>query len=314
MKYIRHTTDFHISEDTVVSLGKFDGIHRGHGRLMEYLKEKKRLGLKTVIFTFDIPPRQKTEAQNAGKVLTTNEEKARLFEEMGMDYLLECPFTQEIMHMEPEDFVKMIVGRLNIKSLVVGSDFHFGHNRRGDYHLLKKLAKTCGYEVEVVEKVQENGRDISSTFVREEISAGRIENANRLLGYRYFVQGEVVHGNEMGRLFQAPTANLLPAEEKMLPPYGVYVTRTSICGHKDKAYGGITNVGCKPTIEGNHPVGVETHLFDFQEWIYGKEIKVEFLTKIRDEKKFNSLEELKCQMNKDIKNGIKYYTNITRLC
>lgn len=314
MEYIKNTTEFSISEETAVSLGKFDGIHKGHVRLLEYLKEKKRLGQKSVVFTFDIPPRQRVGAWEQSKILTTNEEKMRLFEQNGMDYVIECPFTPEIMHMEAEDFVNMIVRRLHIKSLVVGSDFHFGHNRRGDYQLLRALAGVYGYDVKVVDKVQENGRDISSTLVREEILAGRIESANKLLGYPYFVQGKVVHGNEMGRLFGAPTANLLPPEEKLLPPYGVYVTRTSISGRGDRVYGGITNVGCKPTIQGSNPVGVETHLFDFDEWIYDREIKVEFLKRVRQEQKFDSLEQLKLQMNKDIEKGIKYYTNITKIC
>lgn len=314
MEYIKNTTEFSISEETAVSLGKFDGIHKGHVRLLEYLKEKKRLGQKSVVFTFDIPPRQRVGAWGQSKVLTTNEEKMRLFEQNGMDYVIECPFTPEIMHMEAEDFVDMIVRQLHIKSLVVGSDFHFGHNRRGDYQLLRALAGVYGYDVKVVDKVQENGRDISSTLVREEILAGRIESANKLLGYPYFVQGKVVHGNEMGRLFGAPTANLLPPEEKLLPPYGVYVTRTSISGRGDRVYGGITNVGCKPTIQGSNPVGIETHLFDFGEWIYDREIKVEFLKRVRQEQKFDSLEQLKLQMNKDIEKGIKYYTNITKIC
>ena len=314
MEYIKNTTEFSVSEETAVSLGKFDGIHKGHVRLLEYLKEKKRLGQKSVVFTFDIPPRQIVGAWEQSKILTTNEEKMRLFVQNGMDYVIECPFTPEIMHMEAEDFVDMIVRRLHIKSLVVGSDFHFGHNRLGDYQLLRALAGVYGYDVKVVDKVQENGRDISSTLVREEILAGRIESANKLLGYPYFVQGKVVHGNEMGRLFGTPTANLLPPDEKLLPPYGVYVTRTSISGRGDKVYGGITNVGCKPTIQGSNPVGVETHLFDFDEWIYDREIKVEFLKRVRQEQKFDSLEQLKLQMNKDIEKGIKYYTNITKIC
>ncbi len=215
--------------------------------------------------------------------------------------------------MEPEDFIEMIVRRLNIKSLVVGKDFHFGKNRRGDHRMLERFADTYGYEVEVVDKIQEEGRDISSTFVREEISAGRVAHANELLGYRYFVQGIVVHGNEIGRTLNVPTANLIPAEDKLLPPFGVYVTKTTVFDKDGQVYGGITNVGCKPTIEGVNPVGVETHLFGFDDQIYGARIKVEFLDMVRPEQKFHSLEELKEQMLKDIQYGEKYYTNITKI-
>ena len=301
MEYIKNTTDFHISENTVVSLGKFDGIHRGHGRLLEYLEEKRKEGLKTVIFTFDIPPGWRLNSPQEGKLLTTNEEKRQLLERHGIDYLVECPFTPEIMRMEPEDFVEQTVRRLHIKSFVVGTDFRFGHNRKGDYRLLQKLAGQYGYDLKVVDKRQEDGRDISSTFIREEILAGRLKKANRLLGYPYFVQGTVVHGNEIGGAkLGIPTANLILPGEKLLPPFGVYVTRTTVCGIEHGVYGGISNVGCKPTIAGENPVGVETHLLEFGEEIYGKQIWVEFLEKVRDEMRFGSLQELKEQMERDI--------------
>ena len=145
MKYIRNTVDFQIEEDTVISLGKFDGIHRGHELLMERLAEKKREGLKAAIFTFDIPPRRNVQHVEA-KVLTTNEEKMHIFEEMGIDYLIECPFTEEVMHMEPEDFIRMLVERLHVKCIVAGEDFRFGHNRRGDYRMLQEYAGKLGYE------------------------------------------------------------------------------------------------------------------------------------------------------------------------
>lgn len=296
MKYIRNTTDFYIEENTVISLGKFDGIHRGHEKLLEYFSEKKAEGLYGAIFTFDIPPRKNVQHVEA-KVLTTNEEKMHIFEQFGIDYLVECPFTPEIMCMEAEDFIAKIVRQLHVKCLVVGEDFHFGHNRRGDYHMLKEYAGQYGYEVIVVEKIKEEERDISSTFVREEIAAGNIERANHLLGYRYFVTGMVKHGNQIGRTIGIPTINQLPPEEKLLPPNGVYVTEVYIGGHK---YRGITNVGCKPTIEGKNPIGVETHLLDFAGDAYDTLVTVEFLSRVRGERRFASIEELKEQMQNDI--------------
>ena len=167
MKYIRNTTDFYIEENTVLSLGKFDGIHRGHEQLLQYFAKKKDEGLAGAIFTFDIPPRRNVQNVEA-KVLTTNEEKRHMFERLGIDYVVECPFTQEIMCMEPEDFIAKIVRQLHVKCMVVGEDFHFGHNRRGDYHMLRQYAGKYGYEVIVVEKIKEDSRDISSTFVRED--------------------------------------------------------------------------------------------------------------------------------------------------
>lgn len=306
MKYIRNTVDFQIEEDTVISLGKFDGIHRGHELLMERLAEKKREGLKAAIFTFDIPPRRNVQHVEA-KVLTTNEEKMHIFEEMGIDYLIECPFTEEVMHMEPEDFIRMLVERLHVKCIVAGEDFRFGHNRRGDYRMLQEYAGKLGYEALILKKMKEDARDISSTFVREEIAAGNIEKANHLLGYRYFVKGMVKHGNQIGRTIGIPTINLIPPEEKLLPPFGVYVSEVVI---GEERYQGVTNVGCKPTIEGNNPVGVETYLLDFHENVYDRIVTVEFISKIRAEHKFENIEALKEQMENDIAYTEAYFWNL----
>ena len=286
MKYLKNTTEFYIEEPTVLSLGKFDGIHRGHELLMEHLAAKKEDGLAAVIFTFNIPPRKSVEQVEA-KVLTTNEEKMHIFEQIGIDYLVECPFTKEIMCMEPEDFIAKIVHQLHVKCFVVGSDFHFGHNRRGD-----------GYEVLVIDKMQEDKRDISSTFVREEIAKGNIEKANHLLGYHYFVTGEILHGRHLGSTkLGIPTINQIPPEEKLLPESGVYVTEVRLA---DRCYRGVTNVGVKPTIEGKNPIGVETHLLDFAGDLYGKVVTVEFLTRVREERKFPSIEALKEEMQNNI--------------
>lgn len=308
MKYISNTTDFYIEEETVISLGKFDGIHRGHELLMEHLVMKKEEGLAAVIFTFDIPPRKNVSGTDA-KVLTTNQEKRHIFESLGMDYLVECPFTADIMCMEAEDFIEKIVRQLHVKCVVVGADFHFGHNRRGDYRMLQKFSKLLGYEVVVVEKIMEDARDISSTFVREEIIKGNIEKANHLLGYRYFVTDVVKHGNQIGRTIGIPTINQVPPKDKLLPPNGVYITEVFI---DDNRYRGITNVGCKPTIEGENPIGVETHLLEFKEDVYDKLVTVEFLSRVREERKFTSIDALKEQMQNDIAFGRAYFTsNIT---
>ena len=306
MEYISGITEFNLSEPSVISLGKFDGLHRGHELLIEYMLLKKQEGLKTVIFTFDVPPK-KLLSQDETKVLTTNDEKMHIFERSGIDYLIECPFTQEIMCMEPFDFIKKIVEELDVKAMVVGKDFHFGHNRAGDYHTLQYYAKELGYEVNVVDKMQYENRDISSTFIREEIMAGNIEKANELLGYHYFVQGTVEHGKHLGGpVLGFPTANLVPPDNKLLPSFGVYITQIEV----DKTlYQGIANVGCKPTIEGENPIGVEMHIFDFEQNIYGKEIRVDFLSRVRAELKFDSMDELKEQMNKDIAFARTYFKN-----
>ena len=188
MEYIKNTLKFHVDEPTVITLGKFDGLHRGHELLMESLHEKCSVnGYKSVVFTFDMPPRQQTQGI-VGQVITTNEEKHDIFEQAGIDYLIECPFTTELMCMEPEAFIAWIIRSLTVKCIVVGTDFRFGHNRTGDYKLLQTYAPVYGYEVIVVNKMQEDGSDISSTYIREEIQKGNIKKANHLLGYEYFVK------------------------------------------------------------------------------------------------------------------------------
>ena len=304
MKYIKNTTDFLIEEPTVISLGKFDGIHRGHELLLEQLLKKKKEGLATVIFTFDIPPKKKLEEEDV-KVLTTNEEKMHMFDTFGIDYLIECPFTQEVMSMEPEDFIRMLVSKLSVKCIVAGEDFCFGHNRRGNYKMLQRYAALLSYEAIILPKMKEDARDISSTYVREEIAAGRIEKANKLLGYSYFVSGIVEHGNRLGRTIGFPTINIIPPANKLLPDFGVYITKVTIDG---ESYQGVTNVGCKPTIEGKNPIGIETYILDFNQDVYGKNACVTFLKKIRNECKFPNIEALSEQMRIDVNKAKDYFS------
>lgn len=306
MIYLRGTTEFSIEEPTVITFGKFDGVHRGHRLLLDAVMRKKEEELRAVVFTFDIPPKKKVEGASA-EVLTINEEKMHIFENLGVDYVIECPFTEEIRNMEAMEFIRMIVEKLHVRCIVVGTDFHFGHNRMGDYRLLQEKAEQFGYEVMVLDKMQSDGKDISSTYIREYIKEGNIVKANELLGYSYFVQGIVEHGNEIGRTIGFPTINLLPDEDKLLPPFGVYITKVLIGGEE---YCGITNVGCKPTIEGENPVGVETHVLDFSDDVYDMQVEVEFLHRIRTEEKFGSIGELKAQLQQDIKIA-KIYFDLT---
>lgn len=289
--------DYTIKEDTVITLGKFDGLHRGHELLMDKLLEKGREhGYRTVVFTFDIPPRRQVDEAEA-RVLTTNEEKRYIFERTGVDYLFECPFTREVMCMSPEEFIAWIVKAFHVRCIVAGADFHFGHNRAGDYRVLRACADKYGYELIVLEKMREDGRDISSSFVREEILRGNIEKANHLLGYEFFVQSTVVHGRRLGRTLGIPTINMEFEEQKLLPRIGVYVTRVHIGG---MSYAGVTNVGCKPTVSDSGKVGVETHIIGYEGDLYGKVLTVQFLHYIRPEMHFASVEELQEQMKRDI--------------
>jgi len=308
MKYIRKTLDFQLEEPTAVTLGKFDGLHRGHELLMNTVLEYSRnYNVASVAFTFDIPPRNKVE-EIIANVLTTNEEKQYIFEKQGIDYLIECPFTTEVMSMEPRDFIAWISKSLHMKYVVVGDDFHFGHKRAGDYHTLQKHEKEFGYKTVVLDKLKDSNRDISSTYVREKIADGNIKKANQLLGYNYFIKSEIVHGKKLGRRIGIPTINMILPADKLLPPNGVYVTEVLV---DEKKYMGVTNVGCKPTVSDEHIVGVETYIDNFDQDIYGEKIVVSFIDFIRPEMKFASVEELKAQMLSDIEVAKKCYKNIT---
>jgi len=308
MKYITKILDFKIEEPTAVTLGKFDGLHRGHELLMHTVLDcKEKYQVASVAFTFDIPPRNKVE-EIVANVLTTNDEKQYIFEKQGIDYLIECPFTTEVMSMEPKDFIAWIATALNMKYVVVGDDFRFGHKRAGDYHTLQEYEAVYGYKTIVLDKLKDSNRDISSTYVREKIADGNIRKANELLGYHYFIKSEILHGKKLGRRIGMPTINMILPENKLLPPNGVYVTEVLVEG---KTYMGVTNVGCKPTVSEDRVVGVETYIDAFNQDLYGEKIVVSFLEFIRPEMKFASIEELKAQMESDIQVARKYYRNVT---
>lgn len=289
--------DYTIEEDTVITLGKFDGLHRGHELLMQAMFEKSRAcGYRTVVFTFDIPPRRQTSEEDA-RVLTTNEEKRFIFGRTGVDYLFECPFTREVMCMPPERFIAWIVEAFHVRCIVAGEDFHFGYQRAGDYRMLQECAARYGYEAIILEKMKEDGRDISSSFVREELLKGNIEKANVLLGYEFFVRSTVIHGRQLGRTLGIPTINMEFEALKLLPPNGVYVSRVSLDG---AAWPGVTNVGCKPTVSDSGRIGVETHVIGYEGDLYGKVLTVQFLHFIRPEMQFASVEVLREQVLQDI--------------
>lgn len=302
---ISNTRDFKIEEPTVVTIGKFDGRHKGHQKLLRRMLEiKEACGYRTAVFSFHMAPVTLIQGEPQ-KVITTNQERRNNMEKIGIDYLVEYPFTPEVAHLLPEAFVKdILVEQMHARAIVVGTDCGFGYQRSGDAKLLEALSKTCGYQLTVIEKEQEDHRDISSTFVKEELNRGNMEKANELLGEPYAIHGTVVHGNHIGgSVLGFPTVNLLPPPEKYLPPFGVYVSRVLVDG---VYYGGITNIGRKPTVGADSPVGVETFIFGLSQDLYGKAIEVQLLNYERPEKKFGSLEELKQQLELDKAYGLDY--------
>lgn len=305
MRCFTNTTEFTLEGKSAVTLGKFDGLHLGHQTLLRKILERKKEGYQAVVFTFTKPPLDLLNHKNS-EVLLTNEERRVLLERMGVDFLIEYPFTEEVAKMSPERFVKeILVDRLHAGCIAVGTDFRFGHERKGDYELLSSLGKEYGYQVQVVEKLKQGERDISSTYIKEEITRGNIEKVHELLGYPYTIMGEVLHGKKLGRTIGMPTANVIPKENKLLPASGVYASRMRIDGNY---YQGVTNIGNNPTVGETSRKIAETYLFDFHKDIYGKFVEVELYAYERPEVKFHSVEELKEQVQKDIQFGEDYFS------
>lgn len=304
MEYIKDP-DFHL-ENTAVALGKFEGLHRGHQLLFDEIKKQKKAGLKSVVFTFDMPPRSALSGDQSYQQIYTKEERRFLLEEMHIDILIEHPFTKEFAAQTPEEFVRdVLVKKAGAKVIVVGSDCRFGRKRSGDVELLKELAPKYGYELVVIEKLRMGHKDVSSTRVRAHLEKGEMEEASLLLGRPFAVMGPVVHGKALGRTIQIPTANQRADKNKLLPPNGVYISRIFLPGEEGYHYG-ITNVGVKPTVETDGLKDVETNIVDFDRDIYGEVIKVELLHYRRPEMYFASLDELRAQMEKDVDAAVQY--------
>lgn len=300
MRYITGTREFYISEPTVVTLGKFDGLHRGHQKLLNEVFRFKEKGFKTAVFTFETAPGTLMKGK-LQTMITTNAERRENLKRAGIDYLVEYPFNQEVAHMQPEEFITHILtGQMKARAIVTGTDFHFGYMRRGNVELLKKMAPEYGYEMVVVNKALEDDREISSTYIREELAKGNIKKANQLLGYTYMIHGRVIHGRHLGTTLGFPTVNIEPKEQKHLPALGVYLSKVVIDGI---IYNGITNIGRKPTIEGKRPVGVETYIYDLDADLYDKWIEVKLTDFIRPEMKFSGVEELKLRVLADKEAG-----------
>lgn len=306
-------TDFRIEEPTVVTIGKFDGRHKGHQKLLGRMLELKRQkGYRAAVFTFDTAPMAKLSGTDQ-KVITTNQERRNNMAKMGIDYLVEYPFTRDVVHLSAEAFVReILIGKMNARAMVVGTDCGFGYQRSGNAQVLKELSSRYGYELEVIVKEQDEKRDISSTYIKEELAGGRMEKANKLLGEPYAIHGTVVHGNHVGGpVLGFPTVNIIPPEEKFLPSFGVYVSRVVT---EDGIFGGITNIGRKPTVERDCAVGVETYIFGLDKDLYGTDIEVQLLNYERPERKFDSLEQLKEQLKRDKEYGLSYLDKEKALC
>ena len=295
MGYMTIEEQFPRLNDCAVTMGKFDGIHRGHRKLIEkILEHKKETGAAAVVLAF----------VSDKKMILTKAERRDLLDHMGVDILLECPLDSRLRHMKAENFIRQIlVGDLHLSCAAVGEDFRFGFERKGTPEMLKKFGERYGFSAEILPKEMDGQRKISSTYIREELSRGNMEKVSSLLGGDFYVSGAVEHGRGMGHRTFFPTANLIPMPEKLLPPNGVYVTLSSF---GQEVYPGITNVGYKPTV-GEKFIGVESYLLDCEKNLYGKSCTVQFKKFLRPEHKFSSFEALKEQISRDIEKGREFF-------
>lgn len=287
---------------TAVTVGKFDGVHLGHRSLLAAVLKEAENGLASCVVSFS------TAVDCGRKVIYTKEEQRKLCESMGVDVLAEYPLDESLREMTAEQFVSEILcKRLQAKVIVAGEDFRFGKDRTGDVKLLQILEDSYGYRTVIVPKVTTAKVRISSTGIRELLATGDVSEAKERLGSPYTVFGEVLHGKKLGRSLGVPTMNLIPATEKLLPAYGVYVTRTKV---DEQWFDGVTNIGLRPTVDSDERVSVETHLFAYEGDLYGKQVEVQFFEFLRPEKKFTDLEQLKNAMQEDFKNAKAYLKNL----
>ncbi|MBQ9391501.1 MAG: bifunctional riboflavin kinase/FAD synthetase [Lachnospiraceae bacterium] len=305
MKIFNSLEDFDLQCDTAITIGKFDGLHRGHKILCENLFSYEKKGLKSLLISF-VDSKDNSVNKTGSKQIVTPEERRLLVKESGISIFVECLFDEKLMKTSPRDFILKLVNDLHMKCLVVGTDFRFGYKGKGDIVLLREYASEFGFELKVINKLKEDNIDISSSRIREEISKGNITKANLLMGRNYFIYGEVVYGRQIGRKIDFPTINIIPSEKKLIPANGVYITVVQI---DNRIYQGITNVGIKPTFDDDNTLSIETHIFNFDSNVYGKEVKVVFLQEMRKEIKFSSAEELKEQLKKDKNKGMDFFAN-----
>ena len=290
---------FKTNEKTVVTIGTFDGVHLGHHKIIEQLiAAAKQENCKSVILTFFPHPRLVLQGDNAIQLLNTIEERTALLAQTGVDYLIIHPFDQAFSALSAEQFIKTIlVEKLHLKKIIVGHDHRFGHNRTANFDDLVQYGKQYGFAVDQIEAETYQAVNVSSTKIRNALHTADVKLANAYLGHRYQLSGIVELGNQLGRTLGFPTANLqLGTSFKLIPKNGVYLVLSKM---DSKLVYGLMNIGLRPTINGSTQT-IEVHFLNFNADLYGQEITVELVDFLRDEIKFDSLTELKAQIEKDL--------------
>ncbi len=297
MKIFESLEDINNIEETVVALGNFDGVHKGHQQIIaRTVRSAQAVGLKSAVFTFSNHPSTVLGKGEPVKNILYAEQKTRIIEEMGIDYLVDIPFTKEILAMSPQTFVEeILVKHLRIREAYCGFNYTFGYKASGTPEVLMHEGLKHGFGLHVQEPYKIDDILVSSTYIRQLIEEGRMDEVTKFMGRLYSIGGEVVEGNRLGRTIGFPTMNLVVDETMVTPPNGVYIT---FCTCDGVRYPAITNVGNKPTI-GEYAKTIETHIFNYNEDAYGRHINVEFIRWVRPEKKFSGIEELTAQIQSD---------------
>jgi riboflavin kinase / FMN adenylyltransferase len=276
----------------IITVGTFDGVHRGHQMIVRHVVEAaKKIDGESMLMTFEPHPRKVVQPGYNLKLILSMSERERLFEQLGIDHLIIIHFTKEFSQLSSENFlVNYVFKPVKPVKMIIGYDHQFGKDRRGDIHFLRQMAGKHGFAVEQLEMMDIEGEAISSTKIREAIKTGDMKLASMLLGFNYSISGTVVMGNQIGRTLGFPTANIRPDEpEKLIPYYGVYAAMVE---HDGKMYKGMSNIGIRPTLNEHH-LTIEVNIFDFDKDIYGDKIRLFFIEHTRDEKRFRDLDLLR---------------------
>ena len=306
MKIFHGTENANILRPTVLTLGVFDGLHLGHQKIMRTVVERaKETDAHATAITFDPHPRAVLYPESAPPLLQTLDQRLANFEVLGIEQAIVIPFTHEFASNPAEDFLRDIVhDRLQAKEVYLGKGFAFGRDRGGNIDLLRRMSRELGFFADEVDEVRLRGMRISSSKIRQLLSQGRVNLVRRMLGRPYGVEGVIIRGNRRGHTIGFPTANLKP-HNRVIPKYGVYATATLVDGTWRRS---ITNIGVRPTFETGAEPSIETYIFDYEGDLYGDVLRVRFLHRIRDERKFAGIEELKSQIEKDTHRALNYFS------
>lgn len=307
MKIFHGTDNAKILRPVVLTLGVFDGLHLGHQQIMKTVIERARVvNAVPTALTFDPHPRAVLHPENAPPLLQTLDQRLAAFEFLGIEQAIVIRFNKEFAAHDAESFLREIVhDRLHAKEVYLGKGFAFGKNRAGNIELLRRMSEELGFFADEVPEVRLRGQRISSSRIRELLAEGKINLARRMLGRPYGVEGTIIHGARRGHTIGFPTANLKP-KNRVIPRFGVYATATLI---NDVWRKSITNIGVRPTFENEPEPSIETYIFDYEGDLYGDVLRVRFLHRIRDERKFNGIDELRTQIKKDTRRALDYFSH-----